>query len=296
MSRQSLAAQRATRREDQINYRGKAGWNFHSLLFYCVQRLRQALALGLTARQGLWMVKAAPPQIFNPARRLAARRRMLRLQGQVGAPRYLIGDMIEAVIERLAFLRIEPRRALVIGDWTGNLARQLGAEQREPAAGFVEEQPYPVGGYDFIASLASLDTLNDLPGALIHLRAALAPGGFALASFIGAGSLPALRSALLAADGTRPAPRLHPMVDVRAGGQLLQRAGWADPVVDSRSLDVRFSSLDRLVGDLRAQGLGNVLARPGPPLSRTALDSASEAFGTDTSERFEIITLSGWKR
>ena len=145
-------------------------------------------------------------------------------------------------------------------------------------------------------SLSALDTLNDLPGALIHMRAALAPGGFAIASFLGAGSLPALRSAMLAADGERPAPRLHPMVDVRAGGQLLQRAGWADPVVDSRSLKVRFSSLGRLLGDLRAQGLGNVLARPRPPLTRAAFHRARSAFGERTSEHFEILTLSGWRR
>ena len=242
------------------------------------------------------MVSAAPPQIFNPARRLAVRRRMLALQDRPDAPRYVIDDMIEDVIERLGFLRIEPRRALVIGDWTGDLARQLGAEQREPSAGFDEERPYPEGGFDLIASLSALDTLNDLPGALIHMRAALAPGGFAIASFLGAGSLPALRSAMLAADGERPAPRLHPMVDVRAGGQLLQRAGWADPVVDSRSLEVRFGSLGRLLGDLRAQGLSNVLARPGPPLTRTALGRARDAFGERTCEHFEILTLSGWRR
>ena len=241
------------------------------------------------------MPSAPPPRIFSPARRIAARRRMLALQSQVGAPRYLIDDMIEDVIERIGFLRVEPRRALIIGDWTGELARQLGAERCEPADGFDEERPFPEGGYDLIASLAAIDTLNDLPGALIHMRNALAPGGFAIASLVGAGSLPALRAAMLAADGDRPAPRLHPMVDVRAGGQLLQRAGWADPLVDSRSLEVRFSSLDRLVSDLRAQGLGNVLARPGPPLGRSALSAARAAFGERTSEQFEIITLSGWK-
>ncbi len=242
------------------------------------------------------MVNAAPPQIFSPARRLAARRRMLMLQAGPDAPRYVIDDMIDDVIERLGFLRIKPSRALVVGDWTGVLARRLSAEQREPSAEFFEEQPYPQGGYDFIANFASLDTLNDLPGALIHLRGALAPGGFAIASFIGAGSLPALRSSMLTADGARPAPRLHPMVDVRAGGQLLQRAGWADPVVDSRTLEVSYSSLDRLIGDLRAQGMSNVLARPGPPLTRSALQAARSAFGTGTTELFEILTLSGWKR
>ena len=101
---------------------------------------------------------------------------------------------------------------------------------------------------------------------------------------------------MLAADGDRPAPRLHPAVDVRAGGQLLQRAGWANPVVDSRSLEVRFRSLDSLVADLRAQALGNVLASPGPILSRSQLATARAAFGTGTVERFEILTLSGWKR
>jgi hypothetical protein len=67
-------------------------------------------------------------------------------------------------------------------------------------------------------------------------------------------------------------------------------------VVDSRHLDVRFSSLASLVTDLRDQGLSNCLARPGPPLGKDALARAATAFGNDTVERFEILTLSGWQR
>lgn len=243
----------------------------------------------------------APPLIFAPTRRQAARRRARHLQTHAGAARYLLDDMVEDVIERLAFVRHTPQRALVIGDWTGALAahlRQQGAEvsAADPADGFDEERPFPITGFDLIASLGTLDTVNDLPGALIHLRGALAAGGLAIASFVGAGSLEHLRAAMLAADGDRPAPRLHPAVDVRAGGQLLQRAGWAQPVVDSRSLDVRFSSLASLSTDLRAQALGNVLVRGGPPLGKAALERARDSFGTRTVERFEILTLSGWKR
>jgi SAM-dependent methyltransferase len=248
------------------------------------------------------MAAQAPPRIFAPARRLAARRRMARLQQAGDAPAYLMADMVEDVLDRLSFLRIEPTKALVIGDWTGALDI-AGAEvtRAEPAAGFDEEHPFPSSGFDFIASLGTLDTVNDLPGALIHLRSALAPGGLMIASFLGAGSLPQLRAAMLAADRDRPAPRIHPQVDVRAGGQLLQRAGFADPVIDSRPLDVGFRSLDRLVGDLRAQGLSNVLARPGPPLGKAALARAREAFAAAgehgrTVERFEIVTLSAWNR
>ncbi len=247
------------------------------------------------------MNQSAPPTIFSAHRRLAARRRALALQTRPNAARYLLDDMVEDVLERLAFLRHRPATALVVGDWTGALAASLRAQgatvsQAEPAEGLAEEAPYQDAGFDLIASLGTLDTVNDLPGALIHLRGALAPGGLAIAQFCGAGCLPALRAAMLAADGDRPAPRLHPAVDVRAGGQLLQRAGWADPVVDSRSLEVRFASLSSLISDLRALGQSNVLARPGPALNKAQYSIVKQQFGSGTVERFEILTLSGWKR
>ena len=246
----------------------------------------------------------APPTIFSPARRVAARRRAARLHEGADPARFVVEDIVEDTLERLAFLRHEPQRALVIGDWTGELAealRRQGAEaiEAEPGEGFDEEHPYPFGGFDLVASAATLDTVNDLPGALIHIRNALAPGGRAIASFVGAGSLPALRRIMLAADGERPAARLHPMVDVRAGAQLLQRAGWADPVADSRTLRVAYRSLERLVGDLRAQGLGNVLASKAPRLGKAGLERARAAFAAEADERgrvvetFEILTLSG---
>jgi len=251
-----------------------------------------------------------PPVIFDQARRLAARGRMRRLQQRADAARFVLADMVDDVLERLAFLRAAPERALVIGDWTGALARALaagGAEvlRADPVPGpeelaLDEERPFPhANKFDLVVSLSLLDTVNDLPGALVHLRNALVPGGLGLASFMGAGSLPAVRQAMLAADGERPAARLHPMVDVRAGAQLLQRTGWSDPVADGHALKVRYSSLARLVGDLREQALGNVLASLAPPLDRGAYARAQAAFAAQAdadgrvTETFEIVTLSG---
>lgn len=246
------------------------------------------------------MKQPAPHVIFSSRRRRAARRRARVLQQCPGAASYLLDDMIEDVLERLAFLRHEPATALVIGEWSGQLAaalhkRGVSVEEVDPADGFNDELPFTGSGYDLVVALGTLDTVNDLPGALIHMRNALGSGGLALASFVAAGSLPALRAAMLEADGERPAPRLHPAVDVRAGGQLLQRAGWARPVVDSRHLDVRFSSLNSLIADLRAQALSNCLANPGPALGKEALARAVGSFGSGTVERFEIVTLSGWR-
>lgn len=252
-----------------------------------------------------------PPMIFSPARRRAARLRLRHLQQRADAARFVMDDMVEDVLERMAFLRHEPARALVIGDWTGTLAAELTRRGREVIAAdpvpvaeetpLEEEQPYPVSGFDLIASLGTLDTVNDLPGALIHIRNALNPGGLAIASFIGAGSLPLLRQAMLVADAERPAARMHPLVDVRAGAQLLQRAGWARPVADSRDISVRYPSLHRLAEDLRAQGLGIALASPAPAIGKAALARAQAALAAAAdqngrfTERFEIVTLSGWR-
>ena len=248
-------------------------------------------------------MSSAPPRIFDPARRIAARRRVVTRQRGADPARFVIEDMIDDVIDRLQFVRQEPGRALVIGDWSGALAARLEGEghavtERGPEE-FDEERPFPFDGFELIVSLGTLDTVNDLPGALIHLRNALAPGGRVIAELLAAGSLPNLRAAMLAADGERPAARMHPMVDVRAAAQLLQRAGWSNPVVDGRSIQVSYASLDRLVSDLRDQGLGSVLASPAPRLTRAGVERAREAFVANAGpdgrviERFEILTLTG---
>jgi hypothetical protein len=249
----------------------------------------------------------APPTIFSNSRRIAARWRMLRRRED--AAQFLIDDMVEDIIERLAFLRHEPGCSLIIGDTSerlGDLIEAQGgsvvdADIIDYSAHHLErdlETPLPPLAYDFIACLGLLDTVNDLPGTLLHFRQALVRGGRAIVSFVGAGSLPVLRRVMLAADADRPAARFHPLVDVRAGAQLLQRAGWADSVADSRTISVAYRSLDRLVGDLRAQGLGNVLANPAP-LGKAGLARARAAFAAEADEqgrvveRFEILTLSG---
>ena len=245
----------------------------------------------------------APPRIFSDRRRIARRQRSLDLQSRPGAARFVVDDMVEDVLDRLSFLRHEPARSLVVGDHSGALAAALPGEvtPRDIAGPDPIDlaAPYPVSGFDLIAVLGLLDTVNDLPGALIHIRQALAPGGLAIVSFPAAGSLPRLRSAMLAAEPERPAARAHPLVDSRAAAGLLQRAGWKDPVVDTHELAVRYGSLDRLVADLREQGLGNVLASSAPPLGKAALRRAREAFLAEADddgkvrETFAFVTLSG---
>ena len=241
------------------------------------------------------------PTIFSEHRRLGRVRRSARRLHAGDAATFLLDDIADDIVERLVFVRHAPQRALVIGQGTRTLNTYLGRNATEAIESLAINPAEPIHGgpYDFIAVIGQLDAVNDLPGALIHLRNALTPGGLVIVSFIGGQSLPALRAAMLAAEPDRPAARIHPMVDSRAAPQLLQRAGWKDPVVDAHSLIVRYSSFDRLITDLRDQGLGNALARPALPLGKAALARARAAFaervdsGGKTAETFEIITLTG---
>jgi len=241
------------------------------------------------------------PTIFSASRRVMRLKRASARQSAPTAARFILDDIIEDIVERLAFLRHQPARAAVLGDSTGVLARALavdGCNVIDPSD-LDLESPWPVEGFDLIAVIGLLDAVNDLPGALIHIRNALAPGGLMIASFVGGASLVTLRAAMLAAEPDRPAARMHPLVDPRAAPQLLQRAGFKDPVVDTHTVQVRYSLLATLVDDLRDQGLGSALADTTAPLGKGARARAQVNFaaradaGGKTPETFEIITLTG---
>ena len=208
-------------------------------------------------------------------------RRLRRLRRDRAAGRFAQADYLhrlaaDELIERLDFVKRDFHRALDLGCAGGYLTARLrerglevtpcdsgGAFAR--AAGGVQADedrlPFADGAFDLIVSVGALDSVNDLPGALLLARRALRPDGLFLAAFAGAGSLPRLKRAMLAADSVAggAAARVHPQIDVRAAGDLLTRAGFALPVVDAQPVDVRFSALLDLVRDLRAMGATTAL-------------------------------------
>lgn len=251
------------------------------------------------------MVQDGPPLIFS-RRKAAAKwaRSRTRLRNEESA-RYLIDTLVDDMIDRLEFIRLEPKQALVVGDASKRLPRWLlnrGCESKIGRLGvFDEERPGETGGFDLIVHLLGLGHVNDLPGALIHARSALHDEGLFIAAFPGAGSLPTLRQVALAADGERAAARMHPLVDNRAGAGLLQRAGFRKQVVDTFEVKLRFSELEKLVSDLRDNGLTSSLAADSPPWTKEGLARARAKFDElrdedgKVSESLEILVLSGWR-
>lgn len=245
------------------------------------------------------------PQIFDRRQSAAKWARARDRQRRAGSADYLYRTIADDIAERLDFMRFAASDALVIGDVNGTLQASIKSAGGAGATGllgqFDEERPGSADSYDLIAHLMGLGMVNDLPGALIHARRSLREGGLFIAAFPGAGSLPALRRIALAADGEQPAARMHPLVDIRAGTALLERAGFARKVVDSYPLKVRFSSLRQLVADLRDHGLTRSLSSPVPPLSRRWLQRAEAEFDAmreadgKVTETFEILVLTGWR-
>ena len=168
-----------------------------------------------------------------------------------------------------------------------------------------EALPFAPAGFDLIVSGLSLQWVNDLPGALVQIRRALAPDGLFLAAVIGGQSLTELRTALTAAEAELTggaSPRVAPFADIRDLGQLLQRAGFALPVTDVEPIVVRYASMLALMQDLRAMGATNALSeRSRVPLRRAVLMRAAEIYDDRFSDAdgrvratFDIVWLSGW--
>jgi SAM-dependent methyltransferase len=254
-----------------------------------------------------------PPEIFDRALR---RQRRDRAASKFRDYSFVRDAIVEGLLDRLDLVTRPFERALDLGTADGSLAQALRARGMHVvasdagarfAAGGIQcdedRLPFEPASFDLIVSAGVLDSVNDLPGALIQCRRALKPDGLFLAGFAGAGSLAFLKRALLEADqaaGGGIPQRIHPLIDVRAAGDLLVRAGFVLTVADSEPLDVGYGDPFRLLADLRGMAATNILAGDRLPLTRGRLASLAESFaaraGSDgrLRERFELVFMTGW--
>jgi SAM-dependent methyltransferase len=168
-----------------------------------------------------------------------------------------------------------------------------------------EALPFAEGAFDLVVANLGLHWINDLPGTLIQMRRCLRPDGLLLASMLGGRTLEELRACLLAAEAEvagGASPRVSPFADARDAGGLLQRAGFALPVVDADLLVASYPDALALMRDLRGMGESNAtLDRRRAFTRREVLLRAAaiyaERFGGPDGRvpaSFEILTLTAW--
>ncbi len=254
-------------------------------------------------------------QVFD--RRLVRLRRD-RAARTVGAVAPILEDCADRLLDRLDDTTRRFARALDLGG-RGAIAPRLAARGIPfvvsadlspamaehggglPVSADEEVLPFAPASFDLIVASLSLHWVNDLPGALIQIRRALAPDGLFLASLPGLGTLQPLRTALAESETALRggiSPRVSPFPDLRDAAGLLQRAGFALPVADQEEVPIAYRTALGLFRDLRAAGEANATLaadRRTPPRALFPMAAAALPQGPEgITPSLRLLMLTAW--
>ena len=185
------------------------------------------------------------------------------------------------LLARLPLFKLNPRRIVDLGSATGKAVPELAAlypearilavdlcrhmaarararcqriEKAATVSGDAERMPLMDGGIDLVFANLLLPWCD--PGAVFREAArVLRDGGLLLFTTVGPDTLAEVREAWSEVDDGL---HVHGFVDMHDLGDLVNRAGLAEPVLDIDRLEVTYPDIDRLVSDLRACGATNV--------------------------------------
>lgn len=253
-----------------------------------------------------------------------ARRAFDRAAGTYDASAALQNEVGGRLVERLDFVRLQPRRILDLGAGTGVFTRVLGGRYRKadvtaldiaPAmlqqvrarcgwwrrpqcvCGDAEALPFVDAGFDFIFSNLMLQWCTDLLATLRELRRVLAPGGLLMFTTLGPDTLGELRASWRAVDGYT---HVNPFIDMHDVGDALLQTDWAEPVMDTERLTLTYRDLATLMFDLKHLGAHNVTRGRARGLTGKrrfqAFTTAYEAFRCDgvLPSTYEVIYGHAW--
>lgn len=241
-------------------------------------------------------------------------------------------EVCTRVLERLDYIRLEPAVILDAGSGTGNAL--AGLAQRYPRAriialdvalamlargrsrvprwkslltgrsppaavcGDIEQLPLTAGSIGMVWSNLALQWVHDLQHAFGEMRRVLAPGGLLMFSTFGPDTLRELRAAYAGTDRHTHVNRFIDMHDI---GDMLVKAGFADPVMDMETFTLTYAEVRELMRDLKAIGAHNVTqGRPAGLSGKTLLRSVAqnyEALRRDgrLPATFEVVYGHAWK-
>ncbi|MCA1778286.1 MAG: malonyl-ACP O-methyltransferase BioC [Xanthomonadaceae bacterium] len=258
------------------------------------------------------------------------RRAIARAFGRA-ADRYSDRAVVQAevanrLLERLEGLRFEPATVVDLGSGPGlqsaELARrfpaakvvaldlalpmlhQAGARRGwfrkrfERVAADANALPLVDASVDLLYSSLMLQWCTDLPATLNGIRRVMKPGGLVLLSTFGPDTLCELRQAWRRVDAR---PHVSAFIDVQTMGDLMMRAGFAEPVLDTDWITSRYRRPRDLMAELKAIGAtyadhdrGRGLTTPGR--LKSVLDFY-ETFRRDDGlypATWEVVYASAW--
>ena len=175
--------------------------------------------------------------------------------------------------------RFAPPRSSVRARRSGPTILARAALAAAAAVADAEVLDLEEGAHDLVVHGLALHWANDPVGQLVQARRALAARRPFHRRALRRRDAAELRAALAEAEVATLgglSPRVAPMGEIRDLGGLLQRAGFALPVADSRRFDVSYPRALALMRDLRAMGETNVMRdRLRRPIRRAMLARAA---------------------
>lgn len=158
---------------------------------------------------------------------------------------------------------------------------------------------------DAVVSAWGIHWINDLPGVLTQIRHALKPDGCFVALLPGPKTLQELRESFSRAAAAHNLPlhnHIAPFAEVRDVGNLLQRAGFTLPVVDTELLTLSYPNPMKLLRELQAMGETNALTSQSkgvlprayfPAMAASYAEKYADSEGR-VPATVEIISLTAW--
>ena len=264
-------------------------------------------------------------------------KRQVRRAFERAAARYegaavLQHEVCRRMLERLSYIKIEPKAILDAGSGTGNAHDVLmsrhprvpivaldlavgmlheGRARRRwwqtlpglrpelyAVCGDVEQLPLADEAVGLVWSNLTLQWMNDLPRVFRDLYRVLTPGGLLMFSTFGPDTLKELREAYRGMDRNTHVNRFVDMHDI---GDMLVSARYADPVMDMEQFTLTYPDVRSLMRDLKAIGAHNVTRGRAAGLSgKSALEGVMRNYEKLRRDgrlpaTFEVVYGHAWK-
>ena len=184
----------------------------------------------------------APPIIFDAALKAVRRQRAQTRKG-----RFLHTHIAKSAAERIKDINRSFSTVLVSGHsgFKDEIFTHL-PEAKRPSRIYTDLTNCAPASLDMALSLLELQSENDPIGHLIQIYEKLKPDGLLIAAMFGGETLDGLKQAFYAFDLARfkgVTPRIFPSITHIQAGQLLDRSGYALPVIDKDTLNVNYARL-----------------------------------------------------
>ena len=243
---------------------------------------------------------------YDAAARLQATVRdelLSRLEGLAVQPGVVI-DLGAGTGAATAELRRRYADAQVLAvDLAPGMLRELKRRSRfwrrlQGVAGDAMRLPLKSGSVDLVFSSLMYQWCDDLDAALAEAARVLKPGGLLLFSSFGPETLRELRSAWASVDA---AVHVNHFVDMHDLGGALQRAGFAEPVLDVDRHLLHYADAMTLMRELKAIGAHNVNAGRAHGLTgRHRFAQMIEAYETRRAPAglpatYEVVYAAAWR-